>query len=55
MDAEARRKQCRELAATIAMQAQAIANGTTTGPVYAAVRLIKNNVATLEAWTGDDR
>jgi hypothetical protein len=48
-------KQYRELAAAIADQAQVIADGTGSGPVYARVQLLKSNVARLEAWTPDDR
>lgn len=44
-----------ELAQAIAQQAQAIADGTVQGPVFAAVRRLKANVETLEAWTPDDR
>jgi hypothetical protein len=47
--------QYRNLAAAIASQAQAIADGTVTGPRYASVQRLKSNVATLEAWTADDR
>jgi hypothetical protein len=49
------REQATELAGTIAAQAQALADGTVTGPRYAAVQRIKANVATLESWTEDDR
>lgn len=45
----------RDLAAVIAGQAQAIADGTVAGPRYASVQRLKANVATLEAWTTDDR
>lgn len=47
--------QIRELAATIADQVQAIADGTTTGPRAAAIALISSNLDTLAAWIGDDR
>jgi hypothetical protein len=50
-----REKQYRELAATIADQAQAIADGTLTGPRFGMVQLIKRNAETLAAWTPDDR
>jgi hypothetical protein len=40
-----------ELAQTIANQAQAIADGTVTGPEYSAVRLLVGNAETLLAWT----
>lgn len=43
----------RELAATIAAQAQAIADGTV--PVIVAMAGLKANVALLEAWMPDDR
>ncbi len=45
----------RDLAATIAGQAQAIADGTVIGPTYAAVRLLAANVDTLSHWIPDDR
>jgi hypothetical protein len=45
----------RALAANIAGLAEAIADGAVTGPRYAAVQRLKSNVATLEAWTDDDR
>lgn len=47
--------QRRELAATIAAQAQAIADGTVTGPQWAAARRLLGNAGTLMAWTDDDR
>jgi hypothetical protein len=47
--------QIRELADTIAAQAQAIADGAVTGPLFAAVRRLRSNVDTLEAWCPDDR
>jgi hypothetical protein len=43
-------QQIRELAGTIADQAQAIKDGTLTGPLYAHARLIRNNAETLAAW-----
>jgi len=43
-------QQIRDLAATIADQAQAIRDGTLTGPLYAHARLIRNNAETLAAW-----
>jgi hypothetical protein len=48
-------KQYRELAATIADQAQAIADGTLSGPRYAVASLLLSNAKTLFAWTPDDR
>lgn len=48
-------QQFRDLAATVAMQAQAIADGTVIGPVWAAVRRLKSNVEMLESWACDDR
>ena len=45
----------RELAATIATQADAIAEGRVIGPVHAAVARLTHNVDTLRAWTTDDR
>jgi hypothetical protein len=49
-------RQIRDLAGTIARQAQAIADGTTGAtPVYGVVRLLRNNVDTLMAWVPDDR
>lgn len=51
----ARERQCRDLAATIATQAQAIADGTVIGPRHGAVRRLVSNVQTLVAWTDDDR
>jgi hypothetical protein len=48
-------EQIKELAATIAGQAQAIADGTATGVLYAHVRRLEDNVQTLKAWIGDDR
>ena len=53
--AEQRARQYRELAATIADQAQAIADGTLAGPRYGMARLILRNAETLDAWTPDDR
>lgn len=43
--------QRRELAQTIANQAQALADGNITAPESAVVALILNNVQTLAAWT----
>jgi hypothetical protein len=43
------------LAEAIANQAQAIADGTVTGPMYGAVQRLKSNIETLVAWTEDDR
>ena len=48
-------KQIRELALTIANQAEAIASGTLIGPRYAAILRIQNNLDTLAAYVGDDR
>lgn len=48
-------KHKRELAETIATQMQAIAEGTLQGSVTAQLALVRNNLATLEAWVGDDR
>ena len=48
-------EQIRDLAATIAGQAQAIAGGTVTGPVYGAVRRLAANAELLAAWQPDDR
>jgi hypothetical protein len=49
-------KQYRELAATIADQAQAIADRTLSGPRYAvASLLLLSNAKTLFAWTPDDQ
>jgi hypothetical protein len=53
--AEQQDKMYRELAATIADQAQAIADGTLTGPRYARARLILRNAEVLVSWTPDDR
>jgi hypothetical protein len=47
--------QYRELAATIATQAQAITDGKVTGPIHAAVKRLQGNLDTLAAWTPDDR
>ncbi len=47
--------QIRDLSSTIAAQAQALADGTVTGPRYAAVLRLSNNVETLAAWVSDDR
>lgn len=46
--------QLRELAATIAAQAQALADGTLTGPRYGHVRRLAANVDMLKAWTADE-
>jgi hypothetical protein len=54
-EAEQRARQYRELAATIADQAQAIADGTLTGPRYGMARLLLRNAECLVAWTPDDR
>ena len=43
------------LARTIADQAQAIADGTVTGPQHAAARRVLANAEMLMAWTADDR
>jgi hypothetical protein len=48
-------QQIRDLAATIADQAQAIADGTLTGPLYAHARLVLRNAELLAAWVPDDR
>jgi hypothetical protein len=53
--AEQQDKLYRELAAAIADQAQIIADGTGSGPLYARVQLLKSNVEVLESWTPDDR
>jgi hypothetical protein len=53
--AEQRDKQYRELAATIADQARAIADGTLAGPRYAMAQLIARNAQQLVAETPDDR
>ena len=45
----------RDLAAVIARQAQAIADGTVIGPMYPAVRRLAANVDTLSRWIPDDR
>ena len=47
--------QRRELAAAIAAQAQALAEGTVIGPEHAAVARLVANVETLAIWTDDDR
>jgi hypothetical protein len=49
------REQRIDLARTIASQAQAIADGTLTGPQYGAVRRLLANAEMLVAWTADDR
>ena len=48
-------RQITELARAIEAQIAAIADGTVTGPRYAAVARITSNVETLAAWIGDDR
>lgn len=48
-------EQIRELAGTVALQAQAIADGKIEGPLHGAVRLLGYNVDTLKTWTADDR
>lgn len=48
-------KQRRDLAGTIADQAQAIADGTVVGPERGAVSRLVHNVNLLDAWTPDDR
>ena len=53
--AQPARDQVAELANTIALQAQAIAAGTTKGPVYGAVQLVLANAQLLHAITPDDR
>lgn len=45
----------RDLAATIARQAQALADGAVKGPEWAQVARLVTNVETLRAWTPDDR
>lgn len=47
--------QVRELAETIEAQANAIATGRVTGPRYAAVLRLRENVDTLAHWIEDDR
>jgi hypothetical protein len=44
-----------ELAGTIATQAQAIKDGTVTGPQWGHARRLLANAETLVAWTEDDR
>jgi hypothetical protein len=51
----ATREQVRELAGAIAAQAQAIADGTHTASVFAAVCRVWSNAELLKAWTRDDR
>lgn len=48
-------KGVRELAAAIADQATAIAEGKVVGPVYGAVARLVANADTLRIWTVDDR
>ena len=45
--------QVREQAAAIARQAQAIADGTTVGPLRPAALRILQNAETLAVWTAD--
>lgn len=52
---KASEEQIRELAATLADQAQAIADDTIVGPRFAAIKRLQDNVDTLAAWVGDDR
>ncbi|QAY06660.1 hypothetical protein SEA_COOKIES_136 [Mycobacterium phage Cookies] len=52
---EATEVQIAELAAVVAAQAEAIAEGKVVGPRYAAVKRLQGNVETLTAWIGDDR
>ena len=47
--------QYEDLARTVAAQAEALANGTYTGPAYGLARLLASNAAMLSAWTADDR
>jgi hypothetical protein len=44
-----------EQARAIEAQAKALADGTVTGPRYAAVKRLQDNIETLAAWIGDDR
>jgi hypothetical protein len=48
-------QQRRELAATIAAKAQALADGTLTGPEHAAAKLILSNAQMLLDWTPDNQ
>jgi hypothetical protein len=48
-------KQIRECAESIAAQAQAIADGTITGPLWTQARKILFNAELLAAWVPDDR
>jgi hypothetical protein len=49
-------KQARDLANTIAAQAQALADGRIPeGQVYAQLARLADNVTTLRTWVGDDR
>lgn len=48
-------EQIRELASTIASEAEAIATGTFTGPLYGLVSQLSSNVSTLRSWIPDDR
>lgn len=45
----------RELVRAIVSQAEALERGDHTAPRYAVVKLLEHNVATLVAWTVDDR
>ena len=47
--------QIRDLAQTIANQAQAIADGKVIGPLFPAVKRLADNVDTLAQWIGDNR
>jgi hypothetical protein len=49
------RTQIQSLAATIAGQADAIANNRTSADFHAVAQLIKNNAETLAIWTGQLR
>lgn len=44
-----------ELAGSIADQAQAIKDGTVIGPMWSAVRRLRDNADMLLAWTPDHR
>lgn len=48
-------EQVRQLAATIAVQARAIAEGTITGSVFVAVSRVLATAEVLQGWTPDDR
>lgn len=47
--------QIAELANTIALQAEAIAAGTTSAGPHAVAQLMANNVETLLAWTAQEQ